>query len=496
MAPIAAPIQPLLQRLHQHYPKATYALNWTSPEQLLIGAILAAQTTDERVNQVTPALFRAYPTVKALAEADRPSLEALLQPTGYYRRKAATVQAVCAALVAKFQGKVPPRMEDLVTLPRVGRKTANVVLNCAFNQASGIIIDTHGIRVNQRLGLTQHQQPEAIEADLMALVPQDEWIQWGNAIILHGRHVCQAKSPQCSSCCLQDLCPQVGLAASGPAVQSSPRNIPSQQLNLLDRANLESNPVQAEDSVGMEAGADWGEVSQGLVADRGMSGDAVVAETGWGLGNWPDWIGLEAQQEYFLALQQFLQQERSQFTVFPPEDQVFRAFQLTDPDRVRVLILGQDPYHGPGQAQGLAFSVPAGLPLPPSLRNIFKELQADLGQNPPQSGDLSHWASQGVLLLNAVLTVRQGEANSHKDRGWETFTDAVIKAVSDRSPHTVFILWGSYARRKQQLINPRHTVLASAHPSPLSARHGFFGSRPFSQTNQALQAHGQDPIVW
>lgn len=492
MAPIAALIQPLLQRLHQHYPKATYALNWTSPEQLLIGAILAAQTTDERVNQVTPALFRAYPTVQALAEADRPSLETLLQPTGYYRRKAATVQAVCAALVANFQGKVPPRMEDLVMLPGVGRKTANVVLNCAFNQASGIIIDTHGIRVNQRLGLTQHQQPEAIEADLMALIPQDDWIQWGNAIILHGRHVCQAKTPQCDRCCLQDLCPQVGVTPSIVPPRQIPDPAALQQLSLLTVEDPGKSVQIPEILPVTPLSQSIPESSPTTSPDR-----HELTQASWlDLGDWQAWIGAELEKSYFLVLKDFIQQERQQYTIFPLEAQVFRAFQLTPPDRVRVLILGQDPYHGPGQAQGLAFSVPAGLPLPPSLRNIFKELQANLGQEPAQSGDLSHWASQGVLLLNAVLTVRQGEANSHKDRGWETFTDAVIQTLSDRTTHTVFILWGAYARRKQQLINPRHTVLASAHPSPLSARHGFFGSRPFSQTNQALQAHGQDPIDW
>ncbi|MEB3272167.1 MAG: endonuclease III, partial [Prochlorothrix sp.] len=221
----------LLDRLSRAYPNATYALNWTSPEQLLIGAILAAQTTDERVNQVTPALFHAYPSIAALAAADRSALETLLQPTGYYRRKAATVQAVCQALVDRFGGKVPPRMADLVQLPGVGRKTANVVLNCAFNQPSGIIIDTHGIRVNRRLGLTAKTQADAIETDLMAQIPQESWIQWGNAIILHGRAVCQAKTPRCHACDLRDLCPQVGV--QGQATTGS------QQLGLLDLESLE-----------------------------------------------------------------------------------------------------------------------------------------------------------------------------------------------------------------------------------------------------------------
>lgn len=215
------------------------------------------------------------------------------------------------------------------------------------------------------------------------------------------------------------------------------------------------------------------------------------------LGSWQDWLAEEINQPYFQQIQHFVAQARQKSPVFPPPSQVFRAFHLTSPHTMRVLLLGQDPYHGEGQAHGLSFSVPQGCPLPPSLRNIFKELAADLGQDPPPHGDLSHWASQGVLLLNTVLTVEAHQPHSHRNQGWERFTDAVIQQISDRTDHTVFILWGNEAQRKAKLINgDRHTLLASAHPSPLGAYRGFWGSRPFSQANAALRAHGQPEIQW
>jgi uracil-DNA glycosylase len=201
-------------------------------------------------------------------------------------------------------------------------------------------------------------------------------------------------------------------------------------------------------------------------------------------------------QPMFKALQQFIAEERAQHEVFPPEDEVFTALQLTPLDQVKVVILGQDPYHDNGQAHGLSFSVKRGVRQPPSLVNIFKELKSDLGIAPPKHGCLEQWARQGVLLLNAVLTVRAHEPNSHKDRGWEVFTDAVIRAVSKTQPHVVFILWGAYAQKKGKLIDARkHTVINSAHPSPLSVKK-FLGSKPFSQANAALEAHGQAPIDW
>lgn len=197
------------------------------------------------------------------------------------------------------------------------------------------------------------------------------------------------------------------------------------------------------------------------------------------------------------ALSEFVEAEYEAHEVYPPLPDLFTALRLTSPQQTRVLILGQDPYHRPGQAHGLSFSVPQGVPVPRSLANVFKELHEDLGVPIPQSGDLTGWARQGVLLLNATLTVRAGQAASHQGKGWETFTDEVIRTVGSKPDHVVFILWGSSARKKQALIDrQRHTIIESTHPSPLSAHNGFFGSKPFSRTNEALVAHGQQPIDW
>ncbi len=212
-----------------------------------------------------------------------------------------------------------------------------------------------------------------------------------------------------------------------------------------------------------------------------------------------DWRPLLAQQttqDYWRSLISFVNDERMHHSVYPKSSDVFKALHLTPYSNVRVVILGQDPYHGDGQAMGLSFSVPQGVPLPPSLVNIYKELKTDLGIS-RTSGDLTDWSTQGVLMLNAVLTVRAHQAASHKGKGWEQFTDAFLRAVNDKSDHVVFILWGGFARKKKALIDlSRHTVIESAHPSPLSAYNGFFGSHPFSVANQALLAHGQDPINW
>jgi uracil-DNA glycosylase len=205
----------------------------------------------------------------------------------------------------------------------------------------------------------------------------------------------------------------------------------------------------------------------------------------------------ELAKPYVADLAEFVAAERAAHTVYPPAGEEFTALELTSYEQVRAVILGQDPYHGPGQAHGLAFSVRKGVRVPPSLVNIYKELRSDLGIEPPGHGYLAQWARHGVLLLNAVLTVRAGEANSHKGRGWERLTDAIISAVSARETPAVFILWGAPAQKKAALVDEaRHTVLRAAHPSPLSARNGFFGSRPFSQTNAALEAAGQPPIDW
>ncbi|WP_405013183.1 uracil-DNA glycosylase [Kitasatospora sp. NBC_01539] len=212
--------------------------------------------------------------------------------------------------------------------------------------------------------------------------------------------------------------------------------------------------------------------------------------------SWQEALAEETGKPYFAELAAFLATERAEHQVFPPSGQEFSALAATPYDKVRVLVLGQDPYHDDGQAHGMSFSVLPGTKTPPSLRNIFKELDADLGIPAPDNGYLMHWAEQGVLLLNAVLTVRAHEANSHKAKGWEKFTDAVIKAVSAREEPCVFVLWGNYAKKKLPLIDTsRHAVVQGAHPSPLSAKL-FFGSRPFSQINTALSEAGGEPIDW
>ena len=216
------------------------------------------------------------------------------------------------------------------------------------------------------------------------------------------------------------------------------------------------------------------------------------------IGNtWDDILYEEFSKEYYRKLSFFLEEEYARTTVYPPKDQIFTAFKLTPPERVKAVILGQDPYHEPGQAHGLSFSVQKGVDIPPSLKNIYKELQDDLGIIPPDHGYLVRWAEQGVLMLNTILTVRAHEAMSHADKGWQTFTDAVMEKLDAMDRAMVFILWGKPAQKKEKLItNPKHLVLKSAHPSPLSSYRGFFGSRPFSATNDFLQKNGIAPIDW
>jgi uracil-DNA glycosylase len=212
--------------------------------------------------------------------------------------------------------------------------------------------------------------------------------------------------------------------------------------------------------------------------------------------DWNPVLRAEFDKQYWTELQAFVRAERDRHRVYPAPDEVFAALHLTPYADTRVVILGQDPYHGPGQAHGLCFSVRDGVALPPSLVNIYKELSADLGIAAPRHGNLEAWARQGVLLLNTTLTVRSGSAASHQGKGWETFTDEVIRAVNAKDHPVVFILWGSHARRKRALLDARHVIIESAHPSPLSAHNGFFGSKPFSRTNEALQRAGLKPIDW
>ncbi len=216
------------------------------------------------------------------------------------------------------------------------------------------------------------------------------------------------------------------------------------------------------------------------------------------IGNdWDDILKDEFKKEYYLKLREFLKQEYSRYTVYPDMYSIFAALEITPYANVKAVILGQDPYHEPEQAKGLCFAVKEGTALPPSLVNIYKELESDLGIPPSKSGDLSCWARQGVLLLNTVLTVRRGQANSHKGKGWEILTDEIIRKLNEKSEPVVFILWGANARSKKALItNPIHGIVESVHPSPLSAFGGFFGSRPFSRTNQFLMKNGIPPINW
>ncbi|WMX55603.1 uracil-DNA glycosylase [Peribacillus sp. R9-11] len=213
-----------------------------------------------------------------------------------------------------------------------------------------------------------------------------------------------------------------------------------------------------------------------------------------------DWWPLleeEFKKNYYQELREFIKQEYSQHVIHPNQDDIFNALQFTSYKKVKVVILGQDPYHGPDQAHGLSFSVKPEVRIPPSLRNIFKELQSDLGCAVPDNGSLVEWADQGVLLLNTVLTVREGEAHSHRGKGWEIFTNQVIRLLNDRQKPVVFILWGRPAQTKIPLIDEsRHKIITSVHPSPLSATRGFFGSKPFSKTNQLLKEMGESPIDW
>lgn len=212
--------------------------------------------------------------------------------------------------------------------------------------------------------------------------------------------------------------------------------------------------------------------------------------------SWKDVLQGEFSKEYFAALTEFVKKEYKAGTVYPAPKNIFRAFDLAPFNVVKVVLLGQDPYHGPGQANGLCFAVGDGVALPPSLQNIYKEVQTDLGVAPMRKGDLERWAKQGVLLLNATLTVRARTAGSHQNKGWEQFTDAAIKALSEAREHLVFILWGNYARQKGAHIDrSKHLVIESAHPSPFSASK-FFGSKPFSKTNTYLESTGQTPIHW
>lgn len=213
--------------------------------------------------------------------------------------------------------------------------------------------------------------------------------------------------------------------------------------------------------------------------------------------DWKEILNAEFSKPYFEELVKFVKEEYASREIFPKGSNIFRAFDKCPLDKLKVVIIGQDPYHGPGQANGLCFSVGEGMPFPPSLQNIFKEVQSDIGAPIPTTGELDRWAEQGVLLLNAVLTVRAHEAASHAGRGWEHFTDAVVRAIAERKEGVVYMLWGSYAQKKGAIADPRRNlILRAVHPSPLSAYRGFFGCKHFSQANDYLRSIGKEPIIW
>ncbi len=472
-----AQVDTILERLRANYPGATYELDWSTPEQMLVATTLAAQCTDERVNRVTKTLFVKYPNPKAFADADFDALADDLRPTGFYRQKARSVQTINKALVERFGGTVPRNMRDLTSIKGVARKTANVVLNCCFDLPSGVIVDVHVARVSQRMGLSKQKKPEKIESDLMKQVPKDAWTFWGPAMVLVGRYTCTAKDPKCAECVFLDLCPRNGVP--GPRPQAKPRKGVHISKGGRKPAEGQAAPTPAA-----------------AAAPAAASAPASTASKGSRVDGWTRRLVSEVDQSYFLELLDYVERERAEHQVFPPADQVFSAFNLTPFESVKVVILGQDPYHDDGQAHGLSFSVGPKVKIPPSLRNIYKELKSDLGIEPPSHGHLSKWAQQGVLLLNTVLTVRAHQAHSHRKKGWERFTDAAIKALNRERDHVVFLLWGKPAQKKGKLINAKkHTILKSGHPSPLSVKH-FLGSKPFSQANAALTKHGQQAVDW
>jgi uracil-DNA glycosylase len=468
----------LLHRLEEKYPNARYELDWTTPLEMLVATILAAQCTDVRVNQVTKTLFKKYTTAKDYMNADTAALEQDIKATGTYKQKAKAIQGACKVLVECFNGDVPQTMEELLTLPGVARKTANVVLNNVWNIPSGIIVDTHVHRTSQRMGLSKNDKPDAIEKDLMPMVPKDRWTFFGPAMVLHGRYTCTAKNPKCGECIFNDVCPKLNLDGAGGGGDEDEDEAPK----------AAAAKAAAPKAAAPKAAAPPEQAALDFTPGAPTSGLVVPA-------SWQASLGPELKKPYFTELMKFLEQERATKQIFPPENEVFSALELTPYENVNVLLLGQDPYHDDGQAHGLCFSVKPGIKAPPSLVNMYKELKTDLGCKIPNNGYLVPWARQGMLMINAVLTVQAHTPNSHKDRGWEQFTDAIIRKVNER-PHVVFLLWGSYAQKKAKLIDAKkHTILNCAHPSPLSAAK-FFGSKPFSRTNAALKAHGQPEINW
>jgi endonuclease-3 len=377
----------IIERLNAAHPNARYELNWETPLQLLVATILAAQSTDERINQVTPALFAKYPDARAYAEADLSELEQDLRQTGFYRNKARAVQGACKALVERFNGEVPRTMDELTTLPGVARKTANVVLNNAFRIPSGVIVDTHVARVSQRMGLSENSKPEKIEQDLMKSVPKDEWVQFGPAMVLHGRYTCTAYNPRCSECIMNDLCPKIGLDSSEPNGEEEATNGDEEPVVAAAAARTKKSKAAPAKQAKAKAGKARATASASAAAPvkavpakaakepaakpakapaAAPAKPAVPALQAQLPADWQQVLASEFEKPYFRQLQEFVAAERKAHTVFPPEADVFNAFKWTPYRQVKVLLLGQDPYHDDGQAHGMCFSVRPGVKPPPS----------------------------------------------------------------------------------------------------------------------------------
>jgi uracil-DNA glycosylase len=506
----------LVTRLEKKYPNARYELDWETPLQLLIATILAAQCPDKVVNKITRKLFPRYPDANALATAEPEELESIIKASGHFRQKAATLRSMAAYLVEHFDGELPRDLDRMLELPGVARKTANVVLTNAFNIPSGIVVDSHVARLAQRMGLSESEKPEVIERELMEQLGEQYWIWFGPAMILHGRYTCTASKPQCAACIFSELCPGSQLepaekASASAARSKKSKNLGEQTEGPIDKKakrpsakksvqatppkeddqepELEENPVETKKRTRKSAMPT--KKAATTTTQRSSSGSK-----GGLPGSWQKVLGDELEQPYYQELMRFVDEERAQHEVFPEEEDVFSALEYSSYEQTKVLLLGQDPYHDVGQAHGLCFSVKPGIKVPPSLVNMYKELKTDLGCRIPNHGYLVPWAEQGILMINAVLTVRAHSANSHKDRGWERFTDAIIKRLDERSAPCVFVLWGAYAQKKAKLIKgSQHRILKAAHPSPLSAKL-FMGSKPFSAINDALRELGHRPIDW
>src|SRR5262245_3191074 len=311
----------ILERLHEKYPGARYELDWETPLQLLVATILAAQCTDERVNRVTRTLFPKYPDARAYAEADVSVLEEDLKPTGFYREKAKKVQGACKDLVANFGGEVPKTMEEMLTLFGVARKTANVVLNNAFQLPTGVIVDTHVQRASRRMGLAVQKNPEKIENDLMKLVQKEEWVFFGPAMVLHGRYTCTFHNPACTECMMADLCPRVGVGEEGDSDEEAPES-------------QEDSPTMATKKTATKKKAAAEETKPAAKAKTAPAAKAKAAENVPSLrdqfpADWREVLKAEFDKPYFKKLEQFVAKERAAGPVYPPADDVFNAFEAT-----------------------------------------------------------------------------------------------------------------------------------------------------------------------